>query len=349
MGEGIGRMRRVVDRLRGWQALAARHEGLLWWIHSLYALALGVVFMWLGARNFTWLRLAILHIVVIWAASFALANVIDRPGHQSVWWRRLRLGTNYVTKNFYQQILFFILPIYYGSATSGSRNMVFVGLLAASAVMSTLDIVYDRHLSKRRELNALFFAFNLFAAVAVALPILWSISNVAALRLASLGAVLGYVTIARQPTDLAQPRTWKASAAGAAVLLALIQVLLPYVPPAPLRLADTEFSLAFDRQRFRAITPVASLSPAWTGRVFVVTSLRAPLGLKDTVELRWYRGAHLLWSSRAVAVIGGRQQGFRLWSSVMIAEPGDAGAMRVDVVTGAGQLIGRATLPMTNR
>ena len=342
-------MHRLTERIRGWQAVAARHEGLLWSVHSLYALALGVVFMWLGARNFTWLRLAALHILVIWGASLALANVIDRPGHESVWWHRLRLVINYVTKNFYQQILFFILPIYYGSATLGSRNMGFVGLLAASAVVSTLDIVYDRHLSKRRELNALFFAFNLFAAVAVALPILWSISNVAALRLASLGAVVGYITIARQPTDLARPRTWKASAAGAAVLLALIQLLLPYVPPAPLRLTDTEFSLAFDRRGFRAITPVASLSPAWTGRVFVVTSLHAPLGLKDTVELRWYRGAQWLWSSRAVDVVGGRQQGFRLWSSVMVAEPGDPGAIRVDVVTGAGQLIGRATLPVADR
>jgi heme/copper-type cytochrome/quinol oxidase subunit 4 len=338
-------MPRLVGSDSGWRALAARHAWLLWWIHSLYALALGVVFMWLGARNFTWLRLAALHIVVIWGASLALANVIDRPGRDSIWWGRLRMVVNYVTKNFYQQILFFILPIYYASATAGSRNMAFVVLLAASAVMSTLDIVYDRHLSRRRELNALFFAFNLFAAVAVALPVLWSISNVAALRIASLGAVIGYVTIARQPTDLARPRTWKASAVGAVLLLALTQWLLPYVPPAPLRLTDSQFSLAFDPQGFRPLAPVTSLSRAWTGRVFVVTSLHAPLGLKDAVELRWYRGGRLLWASRSVDVVGGRQQGFRLWSAVNIGEPGGQRDLRVDVVTGAGQLIGRARLP----
>ena len=337
------------EQFRGLRALAARHEGLLWWIHSLYALALGVVFMWLGARNFTWLRLAALHIVVIWGASLALANVIDRPGHDSAWWRRLRLVITYVTKNFYQQILFFILPIYYGSATFGSRNMAFVGLLAASAVMSTLDVVFDRHLTKRRGLNALFFAFNLFAAVAVALPILWSISNVAALRIASLAAVVGYVTIARQPSELARPRTWKASVAGAAVLLAIIQLLLPFVPPAPLRLADTEFAAGFDRQRFSAVNPVTSISPAWTGRIFVVTSLQAPLGLRDTVEIRWYRGTRMLWSSRSVDVVGGRQHGFRLWSSVRVAATGDPGTLRVDVVTGAGQLIGRAILPIADQ
>lgn len=335
-----------MNPVRHWHRLAVRHEGLLWWIHSLYALALGVVFMWLGARNFTWLRLAALHIVVIWAASLALANVIDRPGHDSAWWLRGRLAVNYVTKNFYQQILFFILPIYFASATIDSRNMGFIVLLAASAVVSTLDIVFDRHLSRRRGLNALFFAFNLFAAVALALPLLWSISNLAALRIASLAAMVGYVTIARSPTDLARPRTWKASAAGSIILLVLIQLLLPFVPPAPLRLADTEFSLGFDRQQFLAVSPVASIAPSWKGRLYVVTSLHAPLGLKDAVEIRWFRGSQRLWSSRAVDVVGGRQQGFRLWSSIVITDPDSTADLRVDVVTGAGQLIGRATLPV---
>jgi len=342
-------MHRAAERIHDWHQLATRHERLLWGIHSLYALALGVVFMWLGARNFTWLRLAALHIVVIWGASLALANVIDRPGHDTVWWRRGRLAINYVTKNFYQQILFFILPIYYGSATTGSRNMWFIALLAGSAVLSTWDVVFDRHLSKRRGLNALFFAFNLFASVAVALPILWSISNLVALRIASVAALVGFVTIARQPTELARPRTWRATAAGAAVLLVIIQLLLPYVPPAPLRLADTEFSMGFDRQRFAAVAPVADISPAWTGRLYMVTSLHAPLGLEDRVEIRWYRGSQLLWSSRTVDIVGGRQQGFRLWSSVTVAGTGDVGLIRVDVNTGAGQLIGRATLPIARK
>jgi hypothetical protein len=338
---------RHIERLHAWRDFATRHEGLLWWLHSLYALGLGVILMWLGARNFVWLRLAAVHIVVIWSASLALANVIERPGHDTVWWNRLRLVINYVTKNFYQQILFFILPIYYGSATAWSRNMWFVGLLATSAVISTLDIVYDRYLSKRRHFNALFFAFNLFSAMAVALPILWGISNLSALRVASIASVIGYVTIARRPSELTKPRTWQASAAGAALMLVALQFLLPYVPPAPLRLSDSEFSLGFDRRQFQALSPVTTVSQAWTGRLYVVTSLRAPLGLKDTVELRWYRGDRLVWVSRAVDVVGGRQQGFRLWSAITITEASPPGPTRIDVVTEAGQLIGRSSISVS--
>jgi hypothetical protein len=36
------------------------HQEKLWWLHSLYALALGVGFMWLGKRNFAFLRVACL-------------------------------------------------------------------------------------------------------------------------------------------------------------------------------------------------------------------------------------------------------------------------------------------------
>ena len=77
----------------------------------------------------------------------------------------MRLVVNLFNKNLYQQVLFFVLPIYYGSATGWSLNFIFVTLLAISALLSTLDVVYDRHLSTRRSLTAPFFAFNLFAFV----------------------------------------------------------------------------------------------------------------------------------------------------------------------------------------
>ena len=62
----------------------------------------------------------------------------------------VRTSVYIFNKNFYQQVLFFVLPIYYASATLSSRNFLFVLLLVASALLSTLDIVYDRHLSVRR-------------------------------------------------------------------------------------------------------------------------------------------------------------------------------------------------------
>jgi len=339
-------LRRLVAAIHRLYAWLERHEGLLWWVHSLWALGLGVVVMWLGARNFLWLRLAALHVVVIWSASLLLANFVDRPEHQSVWWKRLRLVINYVTKNFYQQILFFILPIYAGSATLGSGNVAFIILVGVSALLSTLDIVYDRYLTPRRGLNALFFAFNLFAALAVALPILASVSNAWALRAAGLAAVVGYATIALRPSQLTRRVTWLTGAAGAMMLVGAIEFLMPFVPPAPLRLSNSRFSTGLDRNQFEAVWPLDALPARWSGRLYAVTSLHAPLGLQDTVELRWFKGGRQLWQSNPHDFVGGRREGFRLWSAVTIGPDAPAGPVRLDVVTGAGQLIGRLTLPV---
>ena len=62
---------------------------------------------------------------------------------------------NFFNKNLYQQMLFFVLPIYYASATVDSLKYIFRGLNRCIRLLSTADIVYDRHLvgeaqSKRR-------------------------------------------------------------------------------------------------------------------------------------------------------------------------------------------------------
>ena len=44
-----------------------RHQDKLWWFHSSYSLLLGIGVMWLGAKHFAYLRLAVFHIAFIWA------------------------------------------------------------------------------------------------------------------------------------------------------------------------------------------------------------------------------------------------------------------------------------------
>jgi hypothetical protein len=316
---------------------------LLWWLHSTYVLALGAGIMWLGGRNFAWLRYSGFYILVIWVSSVFLAEVVQ--GREGVWWSRARVAVNYVNKNLYQQLLFFILPIYAGSTTLWSGNMVFVVVLGASAVLSTIDIVYDRFVSVRRTLSAWFFAFNVFAVVAVAMPILFGISTHQALRLGTLAAVIGFVTIAWRLSQLRQGRAWIGILVGAALVLWAADRMRPFVPPAPLRLMSTEFGLGLGPGGLRVAGVVSSLPPDFEGRLYVVTALRAPLGLRDRVELRWYRGSRLLWSSPPRAITGGRREGFRLWSSLSVTRGAGVGGVCVEIVTEGGQLIGRAALP----
>ena len=338
--DGGQRLRAPLGPLR---ARLGRHEALLWWLHSAYVLVLGAGIMWLGARNYAWLRYSAFYLVAIWLLSLFLADVVQpRAG---AWWGRARFLVNYVNKNLYQQLLFFILPIYAGSTTWTSRNVLFLIVLAVSAVLSTLDLVYDRVLSARRVLAAWFFAFNAFAVVSVALPVTVGLSARQSARAGALAAVAGFVTLAWRRWRLGQRQAWAGVAAGAMLVFLAAEFARPLVPPAPLRLTSTVFGSGLDRATLRVSQPLTSLPRGGAGRIYAVTALRAPLGLRDRVELRWYRDSALASVSDAHAVSGGRREGFRLWSAIDLARTAGATVLRLDVVTEGGQLVGRAELP----
>lgn len=320
-----------------------RHQDKLWWLHSIYALLFGAGIMWLGARNYNFLRVTVFHVGFIWLSSLYLPKLMNHPRLSPAWAERLRLAVNYFNKNFYQQVLFFILPIYYGSATVSSGNIIFVMFLTISAVLSTIDVVYDRHLSVRRSLAALFFGFNLFALINVMLPVLWSIGNNWATRVSVMFAALGFATILL-PFSQVRYRQYAVAAAAALLLLVLVEFGRPYIPPAPLRVVAAQFGGDYHAET-KSVDPVLrEAAPGQARRLHVITPIKAPLGLRETVQHRWHKNGRLVWASPFIQVTGGRQQGFRLWTNYQfdVLEPG--AVVRVDAVTEGGQLIGRAWL-----
>jgi uncharacterized protein DUF5924 len=320
-----------------------RHKNKFLWLHSAYALALGVGIMWLGARNYTYLRVAVLHVGFIWISSLYLPQLLNQPWLSARWTERVRLLVNLFNRNLYQQVLFFVLPIYYGSATGWSLNFVFVALLAISALLSTLDVVYDRHLSTRRSLTAPFFAFNLFALFNVMLPVLWSIGNNWATRVSAVLAALGFSTIF-QPFSQVRRRQYAFALCAVLLFGALVELGRPFIPPAPLHLVTAEFGSEYLAES-KAVAPVLTVvEPGQARQLHVLTPIKAPLGLKETVQHRWHKNDKLVWASPFIEVTGGREQGFRLWTNFLfdVIEPG--AVVRVDAVTQGGQLIGRAMI-----
>jgi hypothetical protein len=318
-----------------------RHKDKFWWLHSGYALLLGVGIMWLGARNYNYLRVTVLHVGFIWLSSLYLPRLLNHPRLSERWAGRLRLFINFFNKNFYQQVLFFILPIYYASATLSSGNFIFLVLLGISAILSTLDVIYDRHLSVRHSLTASFFAFNLFALINVMLPVLWSVSNTLTTRVAAVLAGIGFATLYN---PVAQPRRLRFEFRVLAVtlLLAGVEFGRYFIPPAPLRLVDAEFGSDFDRQTMRMVSVLRELEPGQGLNIWGLTAIRAPLGLQDRVQHRWYRNGTLLWVSPFYEMIGGREEGFRVWTAYAFKSIDPGLALRVDLLTEGGQLIGRA-------
>jgi len=318
-----------------------RHETLLWWMHSSYALLFGVGVMWLGAKNFTYLRLIVFHISFIWLTSLFLPAIVNRSWLSPRWRERTRLAINYFNKNFYQQLLFFLLPVYYASTTFGSRNMWFLALLAISAVLSTMDIVYDRYLSARWPLTALFFMFNLFASINVMLPLLWSVSHQWAFWISGALALGGFASMLYRLSGLRGNRAKLLLAAAALGLFLIIEFFRPLIPPAPLSLGSAQFGRSV--RSLRIVSPLHSL-PTGPGKIAVLTAIKAPMGLQESVRHVWYLDDRAIFASDLHPVTGGRKEGYRLWTQITW-RPGFAGrVLKVDVETQGGQLIGRAQL-----
>jgi len=318
------------------------HEDTLWWLHSLWALLFGVFVMWLGSRDFTYLRIIIFHIAFIWLSSLFLPAIAKIPRFAPQWRERLRLAVNYFNKNFYQQLIFFVMPIYYASATWWSRNMAFMALLAVSAVLSTLDIVYDRYLSVRWPLTSLFFAFNLFACINVLLPLIWNISNHRAVWISGALALAAFCSLFYRYSGLRGRDFGLVAGAAAIVLLAVIFLFRPFLPPAPLSLAGVEFGRSI--RALKVVSPIAELPAGGSGDIVALSAIKAPLGLREEVRHRWYLDGKLLYSSPVYSVTGGRQEGYRVWTRVTWRQGLEGSVLVLDVETRSGQLIGRATL-----
>ncbi|MGE5359730.1 MAG: DUF5924 family protein [Bacteroidales bacterium] len=316
-----------------------RNADIFWWLHSLWALVIGCGVMWLGSRHYGLLRVAIFQIAFIWVASLVVATLVEHPVGSSPWAGRVRLVVNYFSRNFYQQLLFFLLPIYWASSTF-SWNLLFVGFVAVCALLSTLDVVYDRHLSVRRSVMAVFFAFNLFACINVMLPLLWSISNVVAIRLSAALALMAFVTILCGKRSVAWRRLVPVTFISAGVLFATVEFARPLIPPAPLRIVSATFGYDVDRPTMNISNPVVRVDPGFSGRLYALTAVYAPNGLKDRVGHRWYVNGELVWASPFHELVGGRAEGFRLWTGLSLKQVPE-GRVRVDVETEGGQLIGR--------
>ena len=319
------------------------HQEKLWWLHSFYALMLGIGVLWVGRQNFTYLRVAVFHISFIWLSSLLLPRLLNARALPSNWAPRLKLVINFLNKNLYQQMLFFVLPIYYASATLGSRNIVFVVLVGLSALLSTLDIVYDRHLAVKRYFTATFFAFNLFALINIMLPILWSVSNTLATRISGVLAFIGFLTLG-YPTVPALLRRIALVAGIGIIFFMVTEFGRPFIPPAPLRMASVEFGTAFDRQSLQMLAPVTELSAGNSVQLYGMTAIKAPLGLLERIRHHWYENRKTVCASSFHDVVGGRAAGFRLWTSCTFSALAPNTGVRLDLETEGGQLIGRAVL-----
>ena len=361
--DGHARERRIAElaaffvRARDRFALFfVKHGRKLWWLHSAYALILGagvVAFAQKGFEHARWLAVSLSLawlLVVVFFRHFG-GRGRSAPDETATRQARVRFFVmSYALKNLYQGMLFFLLPFYWKSTTLDAPNVWFVWLLGFCAIISTLDIVFDRVLLRFRVLASIFHAVTLFGCLNLVIPALFpNTRTLTSLLSAAALAVISFWTLHVRARAMKK----RLNVAGLVVSLvggvALVYAVRVAIPPVPMHLS----SAAVGPQVLpdgRLAMEVRSLNQAVITQLLAVTDVVVPGGKGDQLIHVWRRdGIELHRATEDTSRVDGPFGAVRLRSGLSEEALPEhlAGHWSVDVETGDGQLVGRASFLVT--
>ena len=347
---GAGPPMRASTRVR---RLLRDHGAKLWWLHSAYALALGMSVVFFAHKGFEHARWLAVSLGLAWLLVVLVFRLFAPSGQ----WGEVRaLDTadprirrrfyvmTYALKNLYQWMLFFLLPFYWKSTTLDDANVWFVLLLGVCAIQSTLDIVFDRVLMRWRSLASIFHGITLFGCLNLVIPAIFPdtrtlYSLLAAAGVATIGAWTLHVTL-RSLKKKAYVAAFVLTVGGAVGLAYGARAAIPPVPMyvssaavGPKQLADGRLAME-----------VKSLHPSVIQELVAVTDVVVPAGEGDRLRHVWRHGGVVVHrTTEETSRVAGPKGAVRLRSSLTGKDlPGDlVGSWSVDVETDDAQLVGR--------
>ena len=309
------------------------------WGVSVASLCSGLVTLFVfrrGLPNVAWIVGYLLLLWLIFAVFTHVRAPLEARG------RRLVLSAgDYTIQTLYHNLLLFVLPAYYASATLGSPNAWFLLAVAGGALVTAVDPWYRLVVHPRPWLNHALLAFSMFAALNVALPLVgvrpfWALE----------GSIV-LCALALTPALRRSGGSWRGAGLRAAIFATLAVVLLgtfgEWIPPAPLHLARA--TLARDVGDLEPVglvgSPVSAADLQAFGGLVAYTAIHAPAGLREAIAHVWKKDGVPVATVPLSPVRGGRAEGFRTYSRKTDFGPSPEGRWAVDVVTAHGQLIGR--------
>jgi hypothetical protein len=299
----------------------ARHRTLFWTLHTAWALATGLAVALFARERYELVLWVVLFLALTWASTLFFGRGAVEASRAEDDEARGATGppglvhevTSYLTRIIYQETLFFLLPFYFYSTVVRSPNVGFIVLLGALAILSCMDLLFDRWLRTHAAFALAFFAVVAFAALNLLLPLLFGLGPHTATPWAALAAIGGTVPL----TLRVAPRTWRARAALGLVAVAVLAVAIGFpslVPPVPIRLERATFAPDIDGETLDITDTLPSrASTTEVGSSLVVlVEVFAPSAIPARVSLEWLRDGETLRVSREIDIVA-HATGFRVW------------------------------------
>ncbi|MFO0743137.1 MAG: DUF5924 family protein [Labilithrix sp.] len=336
------------------RAFLKKHGRKLWWLHSVYALGLGisvVVFAQKGFDHARWLAVSIgaawMLVILFFRVNGSGKTQQQRESANTSTKQKVGFfAMTYALKNLYQGMLFFLLPFYWKSTTFWTENSWFVVLLGVCAFLSTMDIVFDRVVFKFRALASVFHAVAIFGCLNLVVPALFPDTRTLTSLLIAVGiSVVGFWTIHFSLTMLKDRRWLAAIVATLGLALAGAYYARSAIPPVPMYVSKGAVGPMVLKDG-RLAMEVRQLHPSVIDKLIAITDVVAPGGKGDRLLHVWRHNGHEVHrATETTSKVDAPAGTVRLRSGLTGRDlPQNlVGDWSVDVETQDGQLVGRAT------
>jgi Protein of unknown function (DUF2914). len=236
----------------------------------------------------------------------------------------------------YKNVLFFLVPVWFGSAHFGSLNILVPLLFAGMALFTCFVPHYRDMVLDQPRVRVLWTAIVLFAALVPATAVVAFTSPRTSIVISALlASAVAWVALAPK-ANLFSRKGLRSVAQISLPAAALLGLLAPIFPPVPMVCHDHGAGTAVVR---RELEGRAKHFPRGTARVYAWFEVTLPRRDRQQVAYQWYHEGVPVGGPLRATVEGGRKEGFR--TCTLHTAPA-IGSWRVDLLTDrSSQLIGR--------
>jgi DUF2914 family protein len=301
------------------------------------ALFLGILSQMYSKHTIAFAPKAVALLVVAWALAAVVGEWLPeaKPDETHPRWRTfLRKAAATVTVGMFRNVLFFLVPIWFASATVGSINLFAPILLAGAAFYACFPNRFRQRMLEHPRIRTLYCSSVLFVALVPAAAVETSASpRLSAALAAGVAWLASSLATSRTPLTT---RIGRIELGAGAVVVALICALAaPLLPPVPVVCTGSATGMGIHDREIEGAT---DSFPPGTKRVHAWFAVQVPRRYRQGVRFEWYRDSELVDKSHSREIVGGRERGYR--TSSFTSSP-KSGSWRVDLVTDASQLIAR--------